>query len=130
MAWKRMRRLYVLGLLYVVVSLDAHATWLSFDIQNEDGQSLPCRIHLFDPDGKPQRAAGLPFWRDHFVCPGAAKLELPVGRYRYEIERGPEYERLKGEIAISNESPQLVRLSRSEERRVGKECRSRWSPYH
>ena len=25
--------------------------------------------------------------------------------------------------------PKLV-LSRSEERRVGKECRSRWSPYH
>ena len=24
----------------------------------------------------------------------------------------------------------LVRRSRSEERRVGKECRSRWSPYH
>ena len=25
---------------------------------------------------------------------------------------------------------QLVMLGRSEERRVGKECRSRWSPYH
>src|ERR1039458_5783696 len=24
----------------------------------------------------------------------------------------------------------LVNVSRSEERRVGKECRSRWSPYH
>ena len=24
----------------------------------------------------------------------------------------------------------LIKLSRSEERRVGKECRSRWSPYH
>ena len=24
----------------------------------------------------------------------------------------------------------LERLGRSEERRVGKECRSRWSPYH
>ena len=24
----------------------------------------------------------------------------------------------------------LARLIRSEERRVGKECRSRWSPYH
>ena len=24
----------------------------------------------------------------------------------------------------------LVAASRSEERRVGKECRSRWSPYH
>src|SRR3712207_567012 len=27
-------------------------------------------------------------------------------------------------------SSQLVRAKRSEERRVGKECRSRWSPYH
>ena len=26
--------------------------------------------------------------------------------------------------------PPLQRISRSEERRVGKECRSRWSPYH
>ena len=25
---------------------------------------------------------------------------------------------------------QLVNTARSEERRVGKECRSRWSPYH
>ena len=24
----------------------------------------------------------------------------------------------------------LVKIDRSEERRVGKECRSRWSPYH
>ena len=24
----------------------------------------------------------------------------------------------------------LISLNRSEERRVGKECRSRWSPYH
>ena len=27
-------------------------------------------------------------------------------------------------------TPSLVCVSRSEERRVGKECRSRWSPYH
>src|SRR2546429_5935577 len=27
-------------------------------------------------------------------------------------------------------SPVVARRSRSEERRVGKECRSRWSPYH
>ena len=25
---------------------------------------------------------------------------------------------------------ELAKLHRSEERRVGKECRSRWSPYH
>ena len=27
-------------------------------------------------------------------------------------------------------NPSLLSLVRSEERRVGKECRSRWSPYH
>ena len=32
-------------------------------------------------------------------------------------------------IGISSRDPEMRRL-RSEERRVGKECRSRWSPYH
>ena len=27
-------------------------------------------------------------------------------------------------------TPEHLELRRSEERRVGKECRSRWSPYH
>ena len=33
---------------------------------------------------------------------------------------------------LRNEAPQVYveTNSRSEERRVGKECRSRWSPYH
>ena len=31
---------------------------------------------------------------------------------------------------ISMVYTQLFNLLRSEERRVGKECRSRWSPYH
>ena len=35
----------------------------------------------------------------------------------------------KTEISIYG-SDNLVDLLRSEERRVGKECRSRWSPYH
>ena len=26
--------------------------------------------------------------------------------------------------------PDIISFARSEERRVGKECRSRWSPYH
>ena len=35
-------------------------------------------------------------------------------------------------IWITNKTEQPVKLQRvrSEERRVGKECRSRWSPYH
>ena len=34
-----------------------------------------------------------------------------------------------GELSL-NEEGFLLTSSRSEERRVGKECRSRWSPYH
>ena len=39
---------------------------------------------------------------------------------------------LWGEILSVPELPavHLQALTRSEERRVGKECRSRWSPYH
>ena len=33
-------------------------------------------------------------------------------------------------IPADIEKMELPPLSRSEERRVGKECRSRWSPYH
>ena len=32
--------------------------------------------------------------------------------------------------AINKVLPDITNLIRSEERRVGKECRSRWSPYH
>ena len=32
-------------------------------------------------------------------------------------------------ISLENRDPKKL-LTRSEERRVGKECRSRWSPYH
>ena len=35
-----------------------------------------------------------------------------------------------GSAKPSPEELSRVRLTRSEERRVGKECRSRWSPYH
>ena len=32
-------------------------------------------------------------------------------------------------MGVAN-APSALFLARSEERRVGKECRSRWSPYH
>src|ERR1039458_9163224 len=31
---------------------------------------------------------------------------------------------------VHGQLPQIIGQMRSEERRVGKECRSRWSPYH
>ena len=50
-------------------------------------------------------------------------------RYDILIERG--LLRRAGELVrgVTNAGTVML-VSRSEERRVGKECRSRWSPYH
>ena len=52
------------------------------------------------------------------------------------MEQGPDYYE-NAEIPVALGEIEFVLLthahidhSRSEERRVGKECRSRWSPYH
>ena len=44
-----------------------------------------------------------------------------------EIVKVNTYEGNSSDIVLENENLKMVR---SEERRVGKECRSRWSPYH
>src|SRR5438093_4387892 len=72
-------------------------------------QPVPCRIHLKDDAGKPVKPEKLPFFRDHFVFPGKAELELEPGRYTYEIERGPEYRLARGEFVCSNGAPTVVR---------------------
>ena len=41
-----------------------------------------------------------------------------------------EPKRAKVSDACLQGTPVASQLTRSEERRVGKECRSRWSPYH
>ena len=71
---------------------------------------------------------------------------LHVGHYvgslrrRVELQNSGEYSDIYIMIADSQaltdnaDNPEKVRQNilnaRSEERRVGKECRSRWSPYH
>ena len=45
------------------------------------------------------------------------------------IKRNGIYDLPKGHME-KGESPEECAAERSEERRVGKECRSRWSPYH
>jgi len=70
-------------------------------VVDQSGDPLPCRVHLYDADGKPQRAGDLPFFRDHFVCPGEVRLQLPVGDYHVEIERGPEYEQYADSFTVA-----------------------------
>ena len=55
-----------------------------------------------------------------------------VAARKYDIEAWmPGQKRYREVVSSSNCTDyQSRRLNRSEERRVGKECRSRWSPYH
>ena len=49
----------------------------------------------------------------------------PLGMYKHLIELNR-----KGVVSFRNVVTFNMDEYRSEERRVGKECRSRWSPYH
>jgi hypothetical protein len=83
------------------VSYAADTSRLQFQVRDEGGQPLPCQIYLKNDKGEVQRAAGQPFWNDHFVCAGDVLLDLPAGDYEYAVERGPEYERISGTITLS-----------------------------
>ena len=74
---------------------------LQIAVADQRGQALPCRIHLADGAGKAVTAKNLPFWNDHFVCPGSVALELPAGTYRLEVERGPEYEQHAARFSLA-----------------------------
>jgi hypothetical protein len=71
---------------------------------------IPCRLHVKDAAGKPQRADKLPFWHDHFVCAGSVSLDLPAGEYTYECERGPEYTSRKGSFTIAEKGSAKLRI--------------------
>src|SRR2546422_9042749 len=55
---------------------------------------------------------------------GSAYAELA------ERETGTLAPGMLADLAVLSQDIFTVPLGRSEERRVGKECRSRWSPYH
>src|SRR2546427_8911129 len=86
------------------------------------------------PEGTPQEGgASTPL-----AAPGsfaAAAMDYPDGlltrgfvAHREQASR--EYEQAETEEVDRHEHGGDVSELRSEERRVGKECRSRWSPYH
>jgi hypothetical protein len=77
----------------------------------ESGSRVPCRIHLKNAKGEPQHAGDLPFFKDHFTCPGTVELNLEPGVYSYEVERGPEIERREGRFTVADGSDETVSLT-------------------
>src|SRR5437773_2281583 len=71
---------------------------------------------------------------DHVIFPRTATGRYPGGRFPFAPDT-PYLEPVAvlAAAAVATTRPRIgssVFILRSEERRVGKECRSRWSPYH
>lgn len=98
-------RLFCLALIVNWATFPCQSGELTFRLTSETDQLLPCRIHLADAEenGKAHHPPEVPFWRGGFVCDGVAALQLPAGIYRYEIEKGPEWEIIKATIEVTDD---------------------------
>src|SRR5690606_40026720 len=92
-----------------------------FFFQAEDG------IRDFHVTGV--QTCALPIYKDPALCLREVRRCRTSSRHRHEIGRRSDghWPHIPGEPA---ESAALHGNGRSEERRVGKECRSRWEAYH
>ncbi len=66
---------------------------------------------------------------------GVQTCALPIFRDDFRLEKRQKVKSVSFDKAIDRRGTyctqwDFVEDRRSEERRVGKECRSRWSPYH
>ena len=68
--------------------------------------------------------------RDREVALTLQEAMLPAGLQTLHHRAAVRYRPAVGTLNVCGDWYDLVDLVRSEERRVGKECRSRWSPYH
>jgi hypothetical protein len=90
------------AVLFLIATISSPASPLAINIIDKaSGNVMPGRIHLKDSTGKPYQPKQFPFWRDHFVCPGEAKLDLAPGIYTVEVERGPEFSAYRTNFAVA-----------------------------
>src|SRR3712207_9121781 len=90
---------------------------IKISLANVELLTLQIRLLVCSIDKAEQ--IGLNWWR--------YDTNLTTRAERAEMENVELRERL---AKLEREVRQLTTPARSEERRVGKECRSRWSPYH
>ena len=71
------------------------------------------------------------FWKESFLDKMRAEWLRRIYKFQY-YAGGQWYDAVITEKKIEGDTMYVTTTTtdRSEERRVGKECRSRWSPYH
>ena len=68
--------------------------------------------------------------RPTFQFPGGAWLTNDAANHRLALLTSPRMSDDPDKLVHTGIHHSAFEYARSEERRVGKECRSRWSPYH
>src|SRR3989449_6584437 len=82
-------------------------------------------------DAKPQNAAAAQSFTAGDTERDPRAYQTALKRFRDRLSVDPIKRSRLVEISFESRDAELAaRVLRSEERRVGKECRSRWSPYH
>lgn len=82
------------------------AAGIRFDITGEDGKPLPCKAHFAPLDEKAPKLDLGPKWRAHGCVDqyhsenGQFIQQLPPGRYRVVVVRGPEYSHIAKDITV------------------------------
>src|SRR3712207_6895601 len=112
------------------IVVDPGSRWLRpllFCFQAEDGIRdigvtgvQTCALPIFQERDLLDQFAGLAFAASGFRGHAGKRRVVSIG-WKYDFN--------SGELRRAGDIPSFL-LPRSEERRVGKECRSRWSPYH
>ncbi len=84
-------------------------------VDKATGKPVACRVHLKNHAGVARKPLGMPFWFDHFACPGEVKLKLPKGNYTFTIERGLEYVEVSGYFTMVDnaDDSKTVELTRA-----------------
>src|SRR5204863_9302551 len=76
-----------------------------------NGTASPARIHLRDGAGKMPKVTGWPSWNDHVVCAADATFTVPIGRYEFDVEKGPEYSAASGELTVTAAGPNVLKAA-------------------
>lgn len=85
----------------------ADAASIRFTITGEDGSPLPCKAHFTPLDEKAAKLDLGPKWRAHGCVDqyhsenGHFTQQLPPGKYRVVVVRGPEYGHIDKEIVVT-----------------------------
>ena len=90
---------------------------------------------MYDFSYMPQKRAS---YGNYFIINKSLTIETKIIGYKNQGECVLIFVRVDNGICFSalidcymtNSIDKVSKILRSEERRVGKECRSRWSPYH